>query len=319
MIFSQCPLTRRSAPIDSASYARSVREDTAELASYVLSDKKDKRSPSFLRRGGSGATYTDRDSSSFHRGEPHPNYDDSIAEVSEPSSLDTAIEDDFDEGPSMLTSMLKNSPPESDTAFRFEHAPSGKDVGIGELGTDRQSQDNGQGGGEGSLDGALESTPLLIRGMSSYSQSVDSPDFSEVDDLSDVESQKPRLDQAYRRYGSISDRAKDKVRVVTRFINPKTWNGHAIWQGAVMNPLSCLPSVVVGLLLNILDALSYGKRSECRKTCVSLIVHRNDFIPTRQPGLRQLRPSWNIHVLRQHYCVTARLLYWQRFQRRSGI
>ncbi|KAK6843538.1 hypothetical protein PG987_004398 [Apiospora arundinis] len=36
-------------PVDSAGYARTVREDTAELASYVLSDKKEKRKASFLR------------------------------------------------------------------------------------------------------------------------------------------------------------------------------------------------------------------------------------------------------------------------------
>jgi SulP family sulfate permease len=31
----------------------------------------------------------------------------------------------------------------------------------------------------------------------------------------------------------------------------------------VVAPVSCLPAVVVGLLLNVLDALSYGKSETC--------------------------------------------------------
>lgn len=237
-----------------------MREDTAELASYVLSDKKDKRSASFLRRRGSGASHTDRDSSSLHRGDQQANYDESIAEVSEPSSPESAIEDDLEEGPSILSSMLKHSPPQKDHTFQYTGSTSSKNADAGKGHAGPRSQDSMLSPGEGNLDGASESTPLLIRGMSSYSQPPDSPDLSEGDDLSDVESQKPRTDQAYRRYGSIGERAKDRVRVVSHFMNPKTWNRHVIWQSAVINPLSCLPSVIVGLLLNILDALSYGKK-----------------------------------------------------------
>ncbi len=38
------------APVDSAQSARSVREDTAELASYFLSDKNNAQSPAFLAK-----------------------------------------------------------------------------------------------------------------------------------------------------------------------------------------------------------------------------------------------------------------------------
>jgi SulP family sulfate permease len=41
--------------------------------------------------------------------------------------------------------------------------------------------------------------------------------------------------------------------------HPKRWDRQAIWQDAVVAPISCLPAVALGLLLNILDALSYGK------------------------------------------------------------
>jgi SulP family sulfate permease len=40
--------------------------------------------------------------------------------------------------------------------------------------------------------------------------------------------------------------------------NPKTWNRQSIWKQCVVHPASFLPAVLLGLLLNILDALSYG-------------------------------------------------------------
>jgi SulP family sulfate permease len=40
--------------------------------------------------------------------------------------------------------------------------------------------------------------------------------------------------------------------------NPKAWDRRVIWQEGVIRPISSIPAVVLGLLLNILDALSYG-------------------------------------------------------------
>ncbi|KAJ5567394.1 hypothetical protein N7535_006700 [Penicillium sp. DV-2018c] len=40
--------------------------------------------------------------------------------------------------------------------------------------------------------------------------------------------------------------------------NPKSWDRRAIWREAVVYPASLVPAVLLGLLLNILDALSYG-------------------------------------------------------------
>jgi SulP family sulfate permease len=39
---------------------------------------------------------------------------------------------------------------------------------------------------------------------------------------------------------------------------PKTWDKRAIWRYGVVTPAAYLPAVLLGLLLNILDALSYG-------------------------------------------------------------
>ena len=57
------------------------------------------------------------------------------------------------------------------------------------------------------------------------------------------------------------DRFRSKRESVSRYISqlgsPKAWNRARI-QGLVMEPISCLPAVLLGLLLNVLDALSYG-------------------------------------------------------------
>ncbi len=47
--------------------------------------------------------------------------------------------------------------------------------------------------------------------------------------------------------------------VVQLVSNPKRWDGRAVWRNVVVAPVACLPAVVVGLLFNILDALSYGE------------------------------------------------------------
>lgn len=41
-------------------------------------------------------------------------------------------------------------------------------------------------------------------------------------------------------------------------VHPKTWSAKAMWREAVRRPVGLLPAVFLGLLLNILDALSYG-------------------------------------------------------------
>lgn len=41
-------------------------------------------------------------------------------------------------------------------------------------------------------------------------------------------------------------------------MSPKSWDRRAIWEQGVVHPASLVPAVLLGLLLNILDALSYG-------------------------------------------------------------
>lgn len=62
-----------------------------------------------------------------------------------------------------------------------------------------------------------------------------------------------------RMSGSLRDTGNRIASVLTIVGNPKRWDRRVLWQNAVVAPVACLPAVVVGLLLNILDALSYGK------------------------------------------------------------
>ncbi|KAI0872087.1 sulfate transporter family-domain-containing protein [Hypoxylon argillaceum] len=235
-------------PIDSAGFARSVREDTAELASYVLADKQAKRNASFLNQRPSSSSQLGYDH--VLNNDPEYTYDDRIDEVSEPPSPDGEIETDptEDVGPSMLTSMLRRSPPEA---------------------LPPTSTNNG------TYDDRLQ-TSQAISAMSSYAEPAEpssraSEDTSEItpllgpkshrsqspDDLEDLECQKPRA-KAGHVGSSIREEARRRMRGLGAVVNPKAWNRKTIWENVVMDPLRCLPAVIVGLLLNILDALSYG-------------------------------------------------------------
>ncbi|ORY66376.1 sulfate transporter family-domain-containing protein [Pseudomassariella vexata] len=242
----------RLSPVDSASYARSVREDTAELASYVLADKKDARSPSFLTRRTSDASYAGIESSGpYHESAgaddvPVTNAE-TIEEVSEPGTPDDIGEHNSAPGPSILASMIKSCPRPKNTNGPTETEAGGQAV----------MASPGYPPVNDKVNGSSETTPLL-RSKSSVSCLPDSPELSDVDDLDDIESQKPRLQPWYHGYGSVRERTRVKVRGIATTMNPKTWDKKTAWQRMVMDPVSCMPAVVLGLLLNILDALSYG-------------------------------------------------------------
>ncbi|RYP06281.1 hypothetical protein DL765_009552 [Monosporascus sp. GIB2] len=247
-------------PIDSAQFARSVREDTAELASYVLSDK-DKRNTSFLTARASFSPHNGPEAATTqHRiddlGGSHASGPGLIEEVSEPSSSETTPDEATHAGPSVLASMLKHSPPQP---LEDEAA------GSGELqDADRQdpfllTHDSRLRNGDrpspsnGVPINASETTPLLIPKLGQPSPS------STTSEYGDVENQKPKAKVSWNRFlQPFGVKAENKLRGFPRIMKPKTWNRRAIWQHAVVEPARCVPAVIVGLLLNILDALSYG-------------------------------------------------------------
>ena len=78
-----------------------------------------------------------------------------------------------------------------------------------------------------------------------------------------------------RRYGAVPDgengsrksdssfhprrpRQPEAVGAISTLLNPRRWNAKAIVRNGIVAPLTMLPAVFLGLLLNVLDALSYG-------------------------------------------------------------
>ncbi|KAJ6189397.1 hypothetical protein N7519_004305, partial [Penicillium mononematosum] len=71
----------------------------------------------------------------------------------------------------------------------------------------------------------------------------------------DAENQRP----AVKRSPNLITKGISSVALCTRILfSPKSWDKRVIWKEAVLYPASLVPAVLLGLLLNILDALSYG-------------------------------------------------------------
>ena len=87
--------------------------------------------------------------------------------------------------------------------------------------------------------------------------------------------------------------------------------------------IGALAAVFLGLLLNVLDALSYGTIPpthflQCERLTIFLLRH--DPISSRRRDLRENWSGWHLHVLCKLHCVTVGLFF-RRFwlQRRSGL
>lgn len=247
-----------TAPVDStAQYARSVREDTAELASYALSDRASARSVSPPRHRPAQTQLESYftpgpETESAINSEPEGLHHHTIAEVSEPVSPEGAPSDKSP-GTSALTSMLKRSPPNTlpESASRSNNGfLDGSTEGHSE-GDDIQRRLMMTANGV-KIDSS-ERTPLLAK-----QRSVDHhPDW--IRGEQDVEGQVTHRQPAWPKLHNIVRWPTEKgVGVLQTIAHPKTWDRKAIFQHAVVEPVGCLPAVVLGLLLNVLDALSYG-------------------------------------------------------------
>ncbi|KAK1241514.1 hypothetical protein MKX08_001488 [Trichoderma sp. CBMAI-0020] len=245
------------APVDSAQIARSVREDTAELASYLLSDGSTQRRPSFLQRNrpssqeGLGLEFGDADSmeGSVRRSSG------TIFEVSEPPSPEEQEEGTRtweEEGPSALANLLKRSSPPS-SLLEQTNGPQTRIENVDANQAQSSPIDETPHRPEAAATEDSEYTPLLGRRTSG------SGDTSSTS--VDLEGQKTLARTRWLR-GLVARRRKAEhhvIRIAKIASSPRSWNGKAIWETAVVDPVSCLPAVAVGLLLNILDALSYGE------------------------------------------------------------
>lgn len=239
-------------PIDSAQNARTVREDTAELASYLLSDGQSQPPQSFLQRSRSSVQdLFDSDQGEFDSTDDTSRTTRTIPELLEPPSPEDepSEQDDPDNGPSVLSNLLRKSPAESevnDDADASEPWSGESDVEDLPMPTERvRSRQNGEEAA------ATEHTPLLRHTTSGGAHEY----------AVDIEGQKERSVKTWLS-GLVESGHKVEGQVSHAFsvaVNPRNWDRKAIFQTAVVTPASCLPAVAVGLLLNILDALSYGE------------------------------------------------------------
>ncbi|KAF4995101.1 hypothetical protein FDECE_12899 [Fusarium decemcellulare] len=234
------------APIDSIQNARTVRQDTAELATYLLSDPKSQQSPAFLQR----TRFSYQEALDSDAGDDASTIDinrssQTIVEVTEPPSPEEQDGDaEAHAGPSVLANLLKRSPPQS-IAQAQQPADDDDDE------SDEHNQEEPRRTNHHVDDtNPTEQTPLLTRIASGGRRSY----------MSDIEGQKPQGRRPWIN-GLVEVGHKMEERMthgVAVAVNPKRWDRRALWNNAVVAPASCLPAVAVGLLLNILDALSYG-------------------------------------------------------------
>ncbi|KAF5022936.1 hypothetical protein F66182_5002 [Fusarium sp. NRRL 66182] len=231
-----------TAPIDSIQNARSVRQDTAELATYLLSDPQTQQNSAILQRA--RVSYQDSIDSEVTDDTSivdNTRSSKTIIEVSEPPSPDGHDDEHEDAGPSVIANLLKRSPPQS-IVQDHTRVEDGRDNGDDHR---EQVEQVEQRRVAHPTEDATEQTPLLTRISSNGRQSY-----------SDLEGQKSQTRHLWLSgLVEVGHKMEERVAVV---INPKKWDRHALWNNAVLTPASCLPAVAVGLLLNILDALSYG-------------------------------------------------------------
>jgi SulP family sulfate permease len=242
-------------PFDNAQYARSVREDTAELASYALSDRGSSLSPPPRQRSSQTqleSYFTQPEDESVSSRALDGLHRDTILEISEPVTPETGPSSNKSPGTSVLTTMLRRSPPSTSPPNEAGHHSAGYSQG-GDATEDCREEGRLIITSNGVRLDATERTPLLTKDTSFETHH---PDW--IRGEQDLE----RQDHSHRTWPKLQnvlswsrERGTEIARTV---LNPKRWNRKVIWQNAVVEPVGYLPAVTLGLLLNILDALSYG-------------------------------------------------------------
>lgn len=250
------------------------------MASYLLSDGSVQRRPTFLQHSRSAV----RDlfaSSSDGEARTEDGYFSVSQTVSPPPASAVAA------GPSILSNLLKTPPAHQ---LPLDSPESAAD----QQGTLQQGQqpdtDLNRPSHRPDHVPATENTPLLP---------TDAP-ASIYGDSSSIEGQKHLPDKSWaRRLLTPADSIPRRFRhVVGGAVNVHCWDGKAIWQSVVMKPLLCMPAVAVGLLLNMLDALSYGAPRGSPLTRMQTDLLRHDPLSPRSINFRPSGFCWYFNLLR---------------------
>ena len=275
-----------------------MREDTAELASWALSDIVSNRSEHSPARNRTSSTaqhhsslsnQLDQDEMSRHESNTSSRPG-AIQEVSEPTTPQSFHSSQTSQGQSALTELIRNSPPTEEDSQGTDEEESPTTAGVHPV-TVR----------EGIISQPNERTPLLGK-KTAY------------DSIKDLEGQQAGGFRPKKHIRAILQRSKEKTaRIVRVASNPKSWDHQSILEYGVRQPASFLPPVMLGLLLNILDALSYGElESSNTHKSMSLKSNRNDLVSSRKCYFCRPRARGNLHVLCQLHRFTAGILSWRQ-------
>ena len=253
---SLCPYLRLSAPSAPPHNAsQDVREHTAELASWALSDAVSVRIDStHARTHGQATTITTNSLDTFfdeHQNQEHLHAHDSlesshpevIHEASEPSSPESRPSSGPSPGASTLSELIRNSQPTEEESGGID-ATSDFDGRVIHAVTV----------GNGIISQPHERTALLSnKGRAGLEY------LSSIHQLRDVENgmiKNAGHKGAIRKLLMLPEvHGCGIIRVI---VNPKSWNIRSVWREGIIQPASYAPAVAIGLLLNILDSLSYG-------------------------------------------------------------
>ena len=159
-----------------------------------------------------------------------------IKEESEPTSPDTLTSSQRSSTVSLLSGMLRSTP-----AIERDEYDQGSDVSFDSKGMQPAIV------GQGIISQPRECTTSLLSRTAQASGRK--PGYGAI---RDIESQKERWEiPTIRLRGYLA-------RMGRTLLNPKSWSKQELWYYVIREPASYIPSVILGLLLNILDALSYG-------------------------------------------------------------
>ena len=258
--------------------SQSVREDTAELASWAL------------RRGHSPSPQTsvaatnhvadfyltgqDHDDNLDQRDFDEPRRPHPILKIPESPSQDTSRSSPRSHHKSALSEMIHNFPTIEDSSSSSE----AEEI----FDEDGQHVVTVNGG---ILSQPTERTTLLLKKAAHRSDL--SPAHGSVQDLESCKAAQQRFIAS----GATSFRQfrARPCQSLWAYVNPQHWSGQQIWLKGIRQPMSYIPSVILGLLLNILDALSYGRPPASPPFLTPLTLRRNDPLPFERGHFRRFR------------------------------
>ena len=139
-------------------------------------------------------------------------------------------------GRSALTELIRNTPPTEEDSHGTDEDETPTTAGLHPVTVQ-----------EGIISQPSERTTLL--GMKTAYGSI-----------KDLEGQQHARPEPTNRVKAVLERSQKQTARILRIVsNPKSWDRQRILEYGVRQPARSVPPVVLGLLLNILDALSYGE------------------------------------------------------------